>query len=163
MVKRSVTRGAPETAGPLGLCSRRFASCNRRGFTLIELMIVLTVIGILASVAVPNYQRSVIRAREAVLSDTLFAFRKAIDEYCADQGKYPDTLNDLVAKKYLREVPVDPFTRRNDTWVTVAPSGGSAAVAAGETTVPIVEAGKVYDVHSGSHLLGANGVPYNEW
>jgi len=137
--------------------------CDRRGFTLIELMIVLTVIGILASIAVPNYQRSVIRAREAVLSDTLFTLRKAIDEYYADKGRYPDALSDLVAKRYLREVPSDPFTRRNDTWVTVAPAETPAEGTAGETSTPSAEQGRVYDVHSGSNLVGANGMPYNEW
>ncbi|NMC72760.1 MAG: prepilin-type N-terminal cleavage/methylation domain-containing protein [Geobacteraceae bacterium] len=136
---------------------------GRRGFTLIELMIVLTVIGILMSIAVPNYQRSVIRAREAVLSDTLFTLRKAIDEYYADRGRYPDALSDLVMKGYLREIPSDPFTRRTDTWVTVAPADAPAAGGAAEGSPQAAEQGRVYDVHSGSHLVGANGIPYNEW
>jgi general secretion pathway protein G len=135
----------------------------RRGFTLIELMIVLTVIGILASIAVPSYQRGVIRAREAVLGDTLFTMRKAIDEYYADRGKYPDALTDLVVKRYLREVPYDPFTKRNDTWVTVAPLEAPAGGSAGEASAQAAEQGKVYDVHSGSNLVGANGIAYNEW
>ena len=140
---------------------------DRRGFTLIELMIVLTIIGILASIAVPNYQRWVIRAKEATLSDSLNNFRKTIDEYYADQGKYPDTLDDLVAKGYLRGLPTDPFTKSSDTWITVAPSAAEPlavrSVSSPPVTTPVKELGNVYDVHSGSNLVGTNGIPYNEW
>lgn len=148
-----------------GRCNGR----GQRGFTLIELMIVVSIIGILASIAVPNYQRWVIRAKEATLSDVLYNFRKNIDDFYADHGKYPDTLEDLVAKGYLRGMPVDPFTKKNDTWVTIAPpDASSAAPAEGQSsstplTAPVEEAGNVYDVHSGSNLIGSNGVPYNEW
>ncbi len=139
--------------------------CNRQGFTLIELMIVVSIIGVLASIAVPNYQQSVIRTREAVLSETLHAFRKAIDEYHADKGKYPDTLSDLVESKYLKALPVDPFTKKSDTWVTVAPP-----VEKQEETISLAigsyssaDRGSVYDVHSGSNFIGLSGIPYNEW
>ena len=135
---------------------------GRRGFTLIELMIVLSIIGILASIAVPNYQRWIIRAKEATLSDTLNNFRKTIDEYYADQGKYPDSLGDLVAKGYLRGLPVDPFTKKSDTWITVAPPEDSNTPLDSGSS-PLKEPGNVYDVHSGSNLVGSNGVPYNEW
>ena len=127
---------------------------DRTGFTLIELMIVLSIIGILASIAVPRYQTGVLKAREAVLSENLYNFRTTIDQYSADQGRYPDTLQDLIDKKYLRDIPVDPFTRKNDSWVIVpppTPEDGSEVK------------GAVYDVHSGSDLVGTNGVPYNEW
>jgi len=140
-----------------------------RGFTLIELMIVVSIIGIMASIAVPNYQKSVIRAREAVLSDIIYTFRKAIDEYYADTGKYPDALSDLVDKGYLRGLPTDPFTKKNDTWVTVAPPVVLTEAVQGESvlstagTTPVLETGNVYDVHSGSNLVGSNGTPYNEW
>jgi general secretion pathway protein G len=132
-------------------------------------MIVVSIIGILAAIAVPNYQRWVIRAKETTLSDVLYTFRKTIDDFYADNGKYPDKLEDLVAKGYLRGMPVDPFTKKKDTWVTVAPPATEAATpATGQSssppvTAPVREQGNVYDVHSGSNLVGSNGVPYNEW
>ena len=127
---------------------------DRRGFTLIELLTVMTVIGILASIAVPSYQRNLIKARETVLLEDLYQMRRAIDTYFADRGKYPDALDDLVTAKYLRGLPKDPFTEASDTWTTVAPE----APEGGE-----VAAGGVFDVHSGSDLIGLNGIPYKEW
>jgi general secretion pathway protein G len=138
---------------------------GKRGFTLIELMIVISIIGILASIAVPNYQQWVLRAKEATLGDTLYNFRKTIDDFYADQGKYPDSLDELVSKGYLRGMPTDPFTKKSDTWVTVAPPETSAGAPLGEqpASATVKEPGNVYDVHSGSNLIGTNGVPYNEW
>ncbi len=118
------------------------------GYTLIELMIVLTIIGILVSIAQPNLQKTVIRAKETSLKRSLFVMRDVIDQHYADHGRYPDSLEDLIQKKYIRAVPQDPFTRSGDTWVILPPEG---------------EEGAVFDVHSGSRLVSLDGVPYHEW
>jgi general secretion pathway protein G len=128
---------------------------TQRGFTLIELMIVVSIIGILAAIAAPNYQWGIIRAREAVLREDLYMMRSAIDQFAADQGKYPDSLQEMAENKnkYLASVPKDPFTKSSDTWVIEPP----------QATDGQEVKGNVYNVHSGSALIGSNGVPYNEW
>lgn len=132
----------------------KYRKASQRGFTLIELLIVMTIIGILASIAVPSYQRNLIKAREAVLMEDLYQMRRAIDAYFADHISYPESLDDLVAGKYIRDIPRDPFTQANDTWEEVPPT-------------PSVEGeiaeGGVEDVHSGSDLVGLNGIPYQDW
>jgi len=120
------------------------------GFTMIEMMIVMTIIGILLTIAQPQFHNYTTRAREAVLKENLFTMRDVIDQYYADKGKYPDTFQDLVDNRYIRTIPVDPFTRSSETWVEVPPEAE-----AGE--------GGISDVHSGSDLIGLNGTPYNEW
>ena len=122
---------------------------NKKGFTLLEIMIVVSIVGILVTMALPNMQRYVIRARETSLRNSLFVFRDVIDQYYADHGKYPETLEKLVEEKYIRTIPKDPFTRSKNTWVIIPPPEG--------------EGTGVYDVHSGSDLVGIDGTPYNEW
>jgi general secretion pathway protein G len=124
-----------------------------RGFTLIELMIVMSIMGILLTIAQPSLKQSIVKAREAVLKEDLFQMREAIDQYYADSGKYPDQLPDLInaqdrSKSYLRDIPKDPFTGSAD-WITVAPAED------GE--------GGVFDVHSASPLLAVDGTAYNTW
>jgi general secretion pathway protein G len=123
-----------------------------RGFTLIEVLIVMSILGILISIAAPNLRNSIIRAREAVLRENLFEMREAIDQYYADNGKYPADLPALInpedrSKSYLRELPKDPFTGSID-WITVMVEGDD---------------GGVFDVHSASDLIAMDGTPYNIW
>jgi len=124
------------------------------GFTLIEMLIVMVLIVLLASVVLALYGNSVTRAKEATLKENLFMMRKVIDEYYADKGKYPADLQTLVSEKYLRQIPVDQFTGSADTWQTT-----QADVDPGN---PSAEAG-ISDVKSGSDQVGLDGKPYSEW
>jgi general secretion pathway protein G len=126
---------------------------RQQGFTLIELLIVMTIIGILASIAVPSYQRSVIRARESVLLEDLYQMRRAIDAYYSDRAQYPDSLQELVENRYLRDIPKDPFTRKTD-WKCEPPESSAEGDLA---------PGNCFDVHSTSDRVGLNGEPYREW
>ncbi len=123
------------------------------GFTLIELMIVMAVVAVLVSVAVPMYQKSVIRARETVLRQNLFTLRTVIDEYTYDKAKAPQSLEDLVREGYLRQIPVDPMTGQADWEVIMEDS---------VTSVNQTEPG-IFDVRSRSTARSLEGTPYNEW
>ena len=120
-----------------------------RGFTLIELLVVMAVIGLLLSIAAPRFVRQVDQSREVVLRHNLDGLRQAIDQFYSDKGRYPKTLQDLVDARYLRSVPVDPITERNDSWIMVLPAGDPGPA--------------WYDVHSGARGLGGDGTSYATW
>lgn len=125
-----------------------------KGFTLVELMIVMTVISILISLAVPLYQKSVIRAKESVLRNNLFTLRTVIDEYTYDKGKAPQTLQELVDAGYLRQVPIDPMTGSAESWKVIIED----ALTSASQTEP-----GIFDVRSGSDRKSLEGTAYNEW
>jgi general secretion pathway protein G len=122
------------------------------GFTLLELMIVISIIIILAAVALPQYQKTIMHARETVLKDDLFKFRSIIDQYAADKGKLPQSLDELVTAGYMRELPKDPITDNKD-WNIV--TGDDPYSTEGGTGVT--------DVHSSSSEVSTEGTPYSEW
>lgn len=127
---------------------------GKRGFTLIEIMIVMVIVSVLVSIAVPLYQKSILRAKESVLRNNLFTMRTVIDEYTFDKQKAPQMLEDLVREGYLRQVPVDPMTGSNTTWRVVMEEA--------MTSVNQTEPG-IYDVRSGSDATSLEGTPYSEW
>jgi general secretion pathway protein G len=126
---------------------------RRRGFTFVELMVVITIIVILISMAIPIYNRSIIRAKESVLANNLFTLRTVIDQYSYDKGKAPQALQDLVTEGYLQKLPVDPMTGNNQSWKTIM-EDASQAVSQSEPGI--------FDVHSGSDKVGLDGVAYSE-
>ena len=132
--------------------ARRTAAGNRahrRGFTLIELIVVLTIIGVLLAIAVPRYFTSLERARETILRQDLSVMRDAMDKYDSDKGHFPETLDALVTERYIRSIPVDPYTKKADTWVTV-PSDNPD------------EPG-IKDIHSGFEGNAPDGTAYATW
>ncbi len=126
------------------------------GFTLIELIVVMAIIGILTVVAVPQLTKAPIRAKEAALKEDLFTFRLCIDQYYADKGKYPDSLQTLVSEKYIRILPRDPFTNSSDTWQTTSEEQDPSAEATDQPP-------GIIDVHSGAKGVGLDGTAYNTW
>ena len=131
---------------------QKIPGLSEKGFTLLELMIVMAIMGVLITIAQPSLKQSIIRAREAVLREDLYQIRDALDQYYADNGKYPAQLADLInqsekTKSYLRGIPKDPFTGADD-WITIALES---------------EEGGVFDVHSASPLVATDGTAYNTW
>jgi len=124
------------------------------GFTLVELMVVMLIISVLAAIAIPAYIASLRNAREAVLKEDLHVMRQAIDSYTMDKEKGPQALDDLVQAGYLKEVPTDPMTHSNSTWVTAT----SDVLESVDQSDPGIN-----DVHSGSDEQGTNGQPYSSW
>ena len=121
------------------------------GFTLIELIVVMAIIALLVSIVAPRYYRTVDRARDASLKTTLNVVRDAIDKYVADRDRYPESLDELVARGYLRQVPEDPVTGQKESWQMLPPAASSPMK------------GRVADVRSGAAGRGQDGTPYNSW
>ena len=132
----------------------RIIATGKRGFTLIELMVVMSLIVILAGIGLAVHANSQTRAREAVLKENLFRMRDAIDQHYADKNAYPPTLDALVTDKYLRAIPVDPFTNSAETWQTVMSEPDAAN--------PSAQPG-IYDVKSGSDRPAMDGTQYSDW
>lgn len=119
------------------------------GFTLVELLVVLAIIALLLTIASPKYFNSIEKSKDATLKQSLNVVRESIDKFYADNGQYPKTLDDLVEKKYIRKLPVDPITESTETWVLVAPE-------------PPLE-GNIADIHSGALGAAKDGTPYASW
>jgi len=119
------------------------------GFTLIELLVVMAIIALLLSIAVPRYIGNVNRAKESVLKENLTTLRDVIDKHYSDTGKYPMVLEDLVTRRYLRKIPVDPYTESNRTWMIVPPADP--------------DKGTVFDVHSGAPGTASDGSTLRDW
>jgi general secretion pathway protein G len=156
-MERNIVIGKKAGAGnqKLGIRSENLAPRSNllsSGFTLLELMIVISIIIILAAIALPQYQKTIMHARETVLKDDLFKMRSVIDQYSADKGKLPQSLDDLVSGGYMREVPKDPITDNKD-WTIV--TGDDPYSTEGGTGVT--------DVHSSSGDVSTEGTPYSEW
>lgn len=132
----------------------RNANRKQHGFTLIEMIIVIAIISILVSVAVPIYKVHILRANEAVLKEDLYSMRNAIDQYTQDKSKAPQSLDDLVSAGYLRAIPRDPFTNANNSWQTVQED----VLESIDQTQP-----GITDVHSGSNQTSTEGTAYSSW
>jgi general secretion pathway protein G len=138
---------------PVNGCARR-AMQRLRGFTFVELMVVITIMVIIISMAIPIYNRSIVRAKESVLKNNLFTMRTVIDQYSYDKGKAPQNLQDMVTEGYLQKLPVDPMTGSNQTWRTVM-EDASQSISQSEPGI--------FDVHSGSDKMSLDGTAYAEW
>ena len=133
---------------------RRIQSGKRAGFTIMELMVSMAIVLVIISVAVPLYQKAVIRARESVLRQNLFSLRTVIDEYTYDKQKAPQQLDDLVREGYLRQMPMDPIAGNSTSWKIIMEDASSSASQS--------EPG-IFDVRSSSEKTSLEGTPYSEW
>jgi len=132
----------------------RGRAAPRRGFTFVELMVVVTIIVILISMAIPISSRSIMRTKESVLKNNLFTLRTVIDNYTYDKQKAPQSLQDLVSEGYLRAIPMDPMTGSNQSWKTIME----------EATQSVTQTDPgIFDVKSGSDRIGLDGTPYSDW
>ena len=134
--------------------ARRIQSGKRAGFTIMELMVSMAIVLVVISVAVPLYQKSVIRARESVLRQNLFSLRTVIDEYTYDKQKAPQQLDDLVREGYLRQMPLDPIVGNSTSWKIIMEDASASASQS--------EPG-IFDVRSSSEKTSLEGTPYSEW
>src|SRR3954447_9416580 len=139
------------SSNPMGTRSPK--SRRRLGFTFVELMVVITIMVIIISMAIPIYNRTIIRAKESVLQNNLYTLRTVIDNYSYDKGKAPQNLQDLVNEGYLQKLPIDPFTGSNTSWRTIM-EDASQSISQSEPGI--------FDVKSGSDKTGLDGVAYSE-
>jgi general secretion pathway protein G len=142
---------------------RQLNGARQRGFTLLELIVVIAIIGILATIAMPALKNVPLKARESVLKTNLRTLRDVIDQHYGDKGRYPTSLEALVEQGYLRKLPIDPITKSSETWVPVFeeldPENPPPESEGGETAGP-----GIIDVHSGSPLISPfDGTPYKDW
>ncbi|MCG3191634.1 MAG: hypothetical protein DIJKHBIC_00862 [Thermoanaerobaculia bacterium] len=131
-------------------------SLARRGYTLLELLVVMAVIGILAGIAIPQLLRTPMKAKEAALKENLFTFRSMIDQYFADKGRYPESLETLVTEKYIRKIPIDPITGSAETWELVFEEADASETSSDQPP-------GIIDVRSGSKDTALDGTTYDTW
>ena len=138
--------------GSFAQARRRLLKAAHAGFTLLELMIVISIIIILAAITLPQYQKTIMHTREAVLRDNLFKMRSLLDQFAADKGRLPQSLDELTSEGYIRDIPLDPFTGEKDWAVTTGEDPNSMDGQQGVT-----------DVHSNSAEVSSEGTPYSQW
>lgn len=156
--RRQLTGGGPGSGEGRRLWTTDYRLRAQRGFTLLELLVVMTIIGILAAIAVPALRDSPQRAREAALREDLFTFRSVIDQYHGDKGVYPPDLATLVTDGYFRKIPIDPMTKSADTWVLTREETPPEAESSEQPASP-----GIVDVHSGSPAKALDGTLYKDW